>query len=176
MSDPIKYTLRIVLFILVQALVLNHIPPLHRFITPSVYFLFLLWLPFSISRIGLLLSGFVLGFAVDLFTHTPGLHASAAVMVAYFRPFLLNLMVPKDTRELAVGSPSIQSMGGLAYLLFAAVLTLMHHGWLVLLEWMTFASFLFFVGKVLASTLTSLLLIMIAELIFRPFKKARNFA
>ncbi len=172
MSDPIKFIFRFLLFLLVQALVLNHIPPLHRFITPYLYYLFLLWLPFSVSRISLLLSAFALGFSLDLFTKTPGLHTSASLLVGYLRPFLINLMVPKDTRELTLGSPSWQSMGGLSYLLFVVLLTGVHHVWLVLIEWMSFGDILYFTGKVIGTTLISLLLIMITELIFRPFKKA----
>jgi rod shape-determining protein MreD len=174
MSDPIKYILRFILFLFVQALVLNHMPPLHRFITPYLYFLFLIWMPFNSGRVSLLFTGFVLGLALDTFTKTPGLHASSALLVAYLRPFLINLMVPKDTRELAVGSPSIQSMGTASYILFISLLTFCHHGWLVFLEWMTFGDFLYFLGKVFFSTLVSLLLILITELIFRPVQKSKR--
>jgi rod shape-determining protein MreD len=174
MSDPLKYFFRFVLFLFVQAFVLNYIPALHRFITPYLYFLFLIWMPFNTGRVTLLISGFLLGITLDAFTHSPGLHASSAVLIAYLRPFLINLMVPKDTRELAVGSPSIQTMGTASYLLFITLLTFFHHGWLVFLEWMTFGSFLFFIGKVFFSTLVSLLLILITELIFRPVKKVKR--
>lgn len=174
MSDPIKYIFRFMLFLFVQALVLNNMPSLHRFITPYVYFLFLIWMPFSMGRVSLLFIGFVLGLVLDIFTKTPGLHASSALLVAYLRPFLINLMVPKDTRELAVGSPSFQSMGSASYVLFITLLTLFHHGWLVFLEWMTFGNFLYFMGKVFFSTLVSLLLILITELIFRPVKKSKR--
>ena len=153
---------------------LNHIPPLHRFITPYLYFLFLIWMPFSTGRVGLLITGFLLGITLDVFTQTPGLHASASLLVAYLRPFLINLMVPKDTRELAVGSPSIQTMGSASYILFISLLTLFHHGWLVFLEWMTFGNFIFFLGKVFLSTLVTLLLILITELIFRPIKRVKR--
>ncbi len=175
MSDPLKYFFRFVLFLFVQAFVLHNIPPLHRFITPYLYFLFLIWMPFSTGRVTLLVLGFFLGLTLDAFTKSsPGLHASAAVLVAYLRPFLINLMVPKDTRELAIGSPSIQTMGLASYLLFIALLTFFHHGWLVFIEWMDFGSFLFFIGKVFFSTLVSLLLILITELIFRPVKKMKR--
>lgn len=174
MSDPVKYIVRFILFLLLQALVLNHVPPLHRFASPIIYFQFLLWMPFSISRLSLLFSGFALGFALDLFTHTPGLHASAATLIAYLRPFLISIMVPKDTRELAIGSPSWQSMGNLSYFIFTLTLTLFHHTWLVFLEWMTFANFFYFAGKVVASTVLSMLLMLATELLFRPVKKARR--
>jgi rod shape-determining protein MreD len=174
MSEPLKNILRFILFILVQALVLNQMPPLHRFITPYLYLLFILWLPFNMGRVGLLITGFLLGLVLDFFTKTPGLHASSALLVAYLRPFLITLMVPKDTRELAVGSPSMQSMGTSSYFLFAALLTFFHHGWLVFLEWMTFGDFIYFLGKVFFSTLVSLLLMLITELLFRPVKTSKR--
>jgi hypothetical protein len=83
-------------------------------------------------------------------------------------------MVPKDTRELAVGSPSVRTMGGTSYFLFLALLTFFHHTWLVLLEWMTFANFGYFVGKVLASTVVTLALMLVTELIFRPVGKQKQ--
>jgi rod shape-determining protein MreD len=174
MSDPIKYLLRFLLFLFVQALVLSNVPPLHRFISPYLYFLFLIWLPFSTGRVALLFTGFLLGLFLDFFTKTPGLHASSALLVAYLRPFLINLMVPKDTRELAVGSPSIQSMGTASYILFISLLTFFHHGWLVFLEWMTFGDFVYFLGKVFFTTLVSLIMILITELIFRPATKSKR--
>lgn len=174
MSDPVKYILRFILFMFVQALVLSNMPALHRFITPYIYFLFLLWLPFSIGRVALLISGFVLGIVLDMFTRTPGLHASASLLIAYLRPFLINIMVPKDTRELAVGAPSMQSMGNASYILFISLLTLVHHVWIVFIQWMDVGDVLFFIGKVFCSTLVSLLLIFITELIFRPVQKSKR--
>lgn len=171
MSEPIKQIVRFILFILVQALVLNHMPPVNRFITPYLYYLFLLWLPFYTSRFWILIIGFILGFTVDIFTKTPGLHASACLVVAYMRSYLINLLVPRETKELTLGSPGIKSMGGASYAVYVTTLTLFHHGWLVMLEWMSFGSFFYFTGKVLLSGLVSLVLILITELLFRPFKK-----
>lgn len=117
--------------------------------------------------------GFLTGFSLDLFTKTPGLHASASVWLAYVRSPLIALLVPKDTAELKSGSPGIRSMGFASYAIFVLVLTLAHHSWLVFLEWMTFAGFAYFMGKVLFTTLVSLGLILIVELLFRPIVKRR---
>jgi hypothetical protein len=173
MSEPIKQILRFILFILVQALVLNNMPPLHRFVTPYLYMLFLIWLPFSVSRPWMLILGFITGFSLDLFTKTPGLHASACVWLAYVRTPLISLLVPSDTKELKTGSPGIRSMGFTSYALFVLILTLFHHGWLVFLEWMSFGNIVYFLGKVFFTTLVSLLLILITELLFRPIRKRR---
>ncbi|RYY92846.1 MAG: rod shape-determining protein MreD, partial [Chitinophagaceae bacterium] len=61
MSDLVKNIFRLALFIAVQVFVLNEIPHLHRYVVPYLYFLFLLWLPFSLNRLGLLLTGFITG-------------------------------------------------------------------------------------------------------------------
>lgn len=173
MSEPVKQILRFILFVLVQALVLNNMPPLHQFITPLLYFLFLIWLPFTVGRTWMLILGFLTGFSLDLFTKTPGLHASACVLMAYLRTPLIALLVPRETAELKSGSPGIRSMGFASYAFFVVLLTLFHHAWLVFLEWMTFGSFVYFLGKVLFTTLVSLLLILITELLFRPIRKRR---
>jgi rod shape-determining protein MreD len=174
MSNPVKQIFRFIIFILLQAVVLTNVPPLHRFVTPYLYFLFLLWLPFNTNRSFLLIVGFITGFALDLFLQTPGLHASACVLVAYLRPFMVTLLVPRETKELGFGSPSVRTMGFAPYALFVTVLTLFHTILLVLLEWMQFPSLTYFLGKILFTTLTSLVLITVTELLFNKRGKVNR--
>src|SRR6202007_1418185 len=98
-------------FILIQCYVLNKIPHLHRFITPYLYYLFILWVPFSIPRIGLLILGFITGLTLDYFTMTMGLHTAACILVAYLRPFIINVLMPKDSSEFNYREPSPKAMG-----------------------------------------------------------------
>ena len=58
MSELLKNIFRFVLFIFVQVFILFKMPPLHRFITPYLYYLYILWLPFSMSRASLMAAGF----------------------------------------------------------------------------------------------------------------------
>lgn len=166
MSTLLKNIIRFVLFIVVQVFVLNQIPPLHQFVVPYLYFLFILWLPFNINRIGLLVVSFVFGLTLDYFTGTYGLHAAPCVLIAYIRPFLLNLLIPKDTAEQSYIEPSRKSMGWAPYALYVSLLTFVHHFYLVLIEWLQFGNFVYFIGKVAATTGISLLLIFLAELLF----------
>ena len=174
MSDFLRNIFRFFLFILVQVYVLNKIPHLHRFITPCIYFLFLLWLPFSISRIGLLIIGFITGMALDFFTMTPGLHAAACILLAYCRPFVINILTPKDPTEFNYREPSPKAMGWTPYLVYVFVLTLLHHGYLTFLEWLSFGTFLQFLIKVVATTAISMLLISTTELLFPRRMKFRT--
>jgi rod shape-determining protein MreD len=171
MSNLLKNIIRFFLFILVQAYILDKVPPLHRFVKPSLYFLFIIWLPFSVPRSGLLLLAFVYGLCMDYFSGTPGLHASACLMIAYVRPFLLNILLPQETTELSYYEPSIKSIGWAPYLVYVLMLTFIHHTVLVLLEYIQSGNFLFFIGKIAASTALSIVLIFITEMLF--YRKAR---
>ncbi len=71
-------------------------------------------------------------------------------------------------------APSIVSMGWAPYGTYVLVLTVLHHSYLVLLEWMTFGSFVYFVGKVVASTAVSLLLVLLTEVLFFRKQKFRT--
>ena len=166
MSDLLKNTIRFVLFILIQVLVLHKIPTLHRFITPYLYFLYILWLPFRMPRVVLMLVAFLFGLTLDYFLMTPGLHAAPCVLIAYIRPFIVNILISQEGAEQNYASPSAISMGATPYATYVVVLTLLHHGYLVFLEWMHFGTFLYFLGKVLGTTGISLLLILVTELLF----------
>lgn len=174
MSDLLRNIIRFAVFILVQVFVLNKIPPLHQFVIPSVYFLFILWLPFSVSRIGLLIIGFITGMTLDFFTTTPGLHAAACVLIAYLRPFVINVLTPKDTTEFNYREPSPKAMGWTPYLVYAFTLTLFHHGYLTLLEWLSFGTFFQFLIKVITTTAISMLLIITTEILFPRRMKFRT--
>lgn len=174
MSDLVRNTVRFVLFILVQYYVLFQIRPLHQFVVPYVYFLYVLWLPFSMGRMTLMFVSFVFGLTLDYFTQTPGLHAAACVLIAYVRGFVVNILIPQEGAEQNYRSPSPVSMGWAPYAIYVLVLTLVHHIYLVFLEWLQFGSFLFFLGKVVATTGISLMLILITELLFFRKEKFRT--
>ena len=174
MSSLVKNIVRFALFILVQVFVLHNIPTLHRFITPYLYFLYVLWLPFSMSRSAVMALAFIYGLTLDYFLYTPGLHAAACVLIAYVRPFLINMLISQEGADQNYASPSITSMGVAPYATYVIVLTLLHHGYLVFLEWMQFGSFLYFLGKVIATTAISLILILLTELLFFRKEKFRT--
>ena len=159
---------------LIQVLLLNKMPHLHRFITPYIYFLFLLWLPFSVSRQWLLVIGFLTGLTLDYFTMTPGLHTAACLLIAYVRPFLITILTPKDSSDFNYREPSPKAMLWTPYLVYVFVLTLLHHGFMVFLQWLSFGSFLDFIIKVIATTAISMLLIITVELLFPRKMKFRT--
>lgn len=165
MNNLLKNSIRFVLLLLIQIIILNELPPLHQFITPYLYFLFILWLPFGMSRIALTILGFIFGYCLDVFTNTPGLHAAACTLIGYLRPSILNILLAQETSEELNKEPSVGSMGWGPYFVYIFILTFIHHFYLVLLEWLQFGNFTYFIGKVVATTLMSVLLILLVELV-----------
>ncbi len=166
MSSLISNILRFILFIMVQAMVLNHVPPLHQYVVPYLYYLFILWLPFSINRVVLLLTAFAFGLTLDYFTGTLGLHTAPCVLIAYLRPFLLGLIISQESKEISYTEPSNRGMGFTLYALYIALLTFIHHAYLVFIEWLQFGDIVYFLGKTLSTTAVSLLLVLITEMLF----------
>ena len=166
MSSLIKNIIRFSLFILVQVFVLNQVPPLHHLVTPYIYFLFILWLPFKMGRRTVMILALALGFSLDCFTKTYGLHAAPCVLIAYLRPFLINLLISQEGAESNYNEPSIKSMGFAPYFTYVSILTLLHHSFLFFLEALQTGGYLYFILKTLLSSAISLLLILLTELLF----------
>ena len=174
MGSLFKNIIRFAFFILVQVFVLDNIH-LHQMATPYIYFLFILWLPFRLGRTWQMILAFCLGFVLDSFRHHPGFHTSACVLIAYLRPFLINLLIPQEGADANYEEPAIKSMGGLLpYLVYSGILTLVHHGWLFFLEAWQFGNIWYFLIKTIFSTAISLILITITELLFVRQQKYRT--
>lgn len=173
MNLVVKNIIRLTLMMAIQVFVLNKVPPLHQFIVPYFYFVFLLWLPFKITRTALLFVAFGLGYLTDIFYKTPGLHMAACVLLAYLRPPFIKLLLPKEATEWGNEEPSRKTMGQVPYITYVVGLTLIHNFYLILLEWLQFGSFLYFTGKLLATTLVSLLMIIIADLLLSRNSRTR---
>jgi hypothetical protein len=175
MSTLVKNIVRFILFIFVQYFVLDKIHPINQMVRPYLYFLFILWLPFRTSRAALLAIAFLTGLALDCFRENPGFHTAACVLIAYIRPFLINILIPQEGADTNYEEPSIKSMGGFApYMIYVGVLTFIHHAWLFLLDAWQFGNIWYFLVKTVLATAVSLLLIIITELLFARKQKYRT--
>src|SRR6201998_76950 len=174
MNSFIKNSIRFILLMLVQVFILDRIS-LHGFATAYIYFLFLLWLPFNTNRTTQMLLAFLLGITLDSFQPTPGFHAAAWVLIAYVRPFLINILIPQEAGTENVEEPSPKTMGGFfTYIIYAAVLSFIHNAWLFLLEAFQVGDVVYFLYRTLLSTILSVVLIVIAELLFTRKQRHRS--
>ncbi|MEM6735442.1 MAG: Rod shape-determining protein MreD [Bacteroidota bacterium] len=121
---------------------------------------FLLLLPVNISRSYLLIIGFFSGLLVDVFSNTPGIHASACVFIMFFRNFWLSL-IDSDWRELS--NLNILSLKTTGFFAFILPLIFVHHLVLFMVENGGFHFFGQIIGKVFFSTLFSGLIIFLVN-------------
>ncbi|OFY47732.1 MAG: hypothetical protein A2W85_13070 [Bacteroidetes bacterium GWF2_41_31] len=165
----IKNIVRFILLILMQVLVFNHIN-LGGYLNPSIYVLFILLLPNDIKPSLLLIVGFFTGFTVDFFTNTPGLHAAATVLLAFFRPGIIRLFF--GSLEFGPGeSPGLNKLGVTGFFRYALVLIFIHHLALFLLEALSLSHILFTLFRTLLSTVLSCLVVLILVLLTTARKK-----
>lgn len=167
MSELLKNIVRFILLILLQVFVLDKVV-LHGYATPYLYMLFVLLLPFSMPRWGLMVVAVLLGLCLDAFSNTPGMHAAACLIIAYCRPFVINILSPQGGFETARKTPSVTAMGWMPFMTYAVILVLIHHAVYFSLEVFDFHNLLFLLLKIVLSTLASLVLIILYEMLFAP--------
>lgn len=165
----IRNILRFVILLVVQLLVFDNLL-FGNYIHPYIYVLFVLLLPFDTPKWRLLIDGFLIGIAVDIFNGTPGLNAAATVFMAFVRPFIISITSRKSDID-GKNAPTVTEMGLQWFALYALLLILLHN---LVLFWLEAFS-IKLLGIVLIETLLSapisLLLIIIIIYIFKPLKR-----
>ena len=78
--------------ILLQVLVLNYVH-IHQFAKPMLYVYFILKLDSNTGRNQTMLWSFALGLCIDILSNTPGLNATASVLLAFFRHLLVAVLL-----------------------------------------------------------------------------------
>jgi hypothetical protein len=152
---------RFILLVLAQVLIINNIQ-VNGYIVPYLYVLFILLMPFETPKWLLIISAFALGLSVDLFTQTPGMHAAAAVFMAFLRPYILEMSAPRDGYE-AGTFPRVYYYGFQWFLRYTVILVLAHHLILFYIEVFRFSEFFSTFLRVLLSSLITVILIMLSQ-------------
>lgn len=151
-------------YLFYQVLILQNVVLFHTAFC-FLYVAYLLLLPVDTNPMALMGLGFLMGFSVDLFYESIGLHAFACVLIMYARNSWLASMTPQGGYD-NQATPSL-AMGGLQwFLVYTAPLILLHHLLLFYMEAGGFGMFWFTLWKAIASTLFTLLAILIAQFLF----------
>lgn len=146
--------------VLLQALILNNVHIL-GVATPFLYVYFILKFDSGTSRNELMLWGFCIGLAIDIFSNTPGMNAAATVMLAFVRPLFLRLFTPRDNPDSLV--PSFKSMGVSSFLKYLIGCVFVHHIMLLTLEFFSFTSIPLLLLRVVSSAILTVTCIMAVE-------------
>jgi len=160
----IKNIVRFLLLVAFQVLLLNKMN-FFGFIIPFVYVLFIILLPLRTNKLLLLFLAFLIGFTIDFFGSTPGLHSSATLLLAFLRPGVLNLFFG-NIEFVKDEEPNISKLGFFGFFRYALLLILIHHFALFMLETISFSKILMVLKTTLFSSIATMFLIYIYIFLF----------
>lgn len=153
--------IRFIVLVLIQVFILNNIR-ISGYINPYLYVLFILLLPFETPGWLLLISSFFLGLSIDVFTHTPGMHTSAAVFMAFCRPGVIRLISGNKGVDPGM-KPGIKDMGMSWFATYSFILILLHHTLFFFLEVFRMSELFQTLYRILLSILASFVLVLLVE-------------
>lgn len=149
--------------VLFQVLILNQIE-LNRFISPYIYPLFILLLPFETPIWAVLLMSFGTGLFVDTFGNSLGLHTAATVLMGYMRGNLISFKrIGTDTDE---GKNTLSALNMRQFFVYSATCILVHHFVFFLLEMFSLSHIGYVLLKTAGSAAVSIALIMLSRYLF----------
>jgi rod shape-determining protein MreD len=156
--------IRFIVVVIIQIMILENIN-FRGYINPYLYVYFILLLPFETPGWLLLISSFVLGFGIDMFTGALGIHTASSVLMAFARPLVIKAIPSRKDFEPGM-IPSISHLGFLWFFTYSFILILIHHTALFFIEVFSFTNFFSTFLRVIMSTLFTLLLVVIAQYLF----------
>jgi magnesium-transporting ATPase (P-type) len=143
-------------------------------VNPYVYVVFILLLPIKIKPWLVLVISCLTGMVMDSFSSTPGLHMAACVCMGYMRGFYLRFATGKDDQESNI-IPNLSNEGWVWFSIYTFILVFIHHFHAFFLRnlrpesvfWNTLLQILF-------STLFSVFIIVIGQLLFYKFSPSKG--
>ena len=156
----IKYLGLLPLYVLLQVVVLNEVL-FSAYINPFLYVILIISLPLKTPKWFLLTYAFLLGFCIDVFSGNLGFHSTATILIAFVKPFISKITIPHnilgDTDKI-----TLKKVGNKAFITFSFFLIIIHNSCLFIVEHLSINLALF--GKIMASSLVTLIIVLITQL------------
>jgi len=148
-------------YVLVQVVLLRNLV-LFNSAFCFLYIAFILLLPIELNTLALMVIGFVMGFAIDIFYDSMGLHAMATVLVAYLRNYWMATITPQGGYD-SGSSATISSNGLQWFIVYALPLVFLHHLVLFFVEASGFELFWFTMLKIVASLMFTMTVVILLQ-------------
>ena len=166
----LTHSLRFIFLVFIQVLVFRQMTlgiGDSNYVNIIVYPLFIMLLPIRTPNVVVLLLGFLIGITVDLFYHSYGVHAGAAVFTAFLRPSVLALMTPRGGYNIN-HSPNMDKFGFVWFLIYSSALLFFHLLFYFIMSIFTHLYWAEIVLKTVASFFVSIVIILLYVRFFNP--------
>ncbi|WP_417200449.1 rod shape-determining protein MreD [Bizionia sp.] len=161
-NNVLLYSVQFIVLVLAQVLVFNHINFLGS-INPYIYVIFILLFPVNNNRLVFLLLSFALGLTIDMFSDSGGVHAAAAVTIAFIRPVVLKFCFGSVYEHHTIKFKNVDFGAKVIYFI---ILIFIHHFILFALEIFNFNDIILVLQKTLFSSIFTIILCLITTILF----------
>ncbi|WP_417197026.1 rod shape-determining protein MreD [Bizionia sp.] len=161
-NNVLLYSVQFIVLVLAQVLVFNHINFLGS-INPYIYVIFILLFPVNNNRLVFLLLSFALGLTIDMFSDSGGVHAAAAVTIAFIRPVVLKFCFGSVYEHHTIKFKNVDFGAKVIYFI---ILIFIHHFILFALEIFNFNDIILVLQKTLFSSIFTIILCFITTILF----------
>lgn len=168
-NDIIKNTLRFIVLILLQVLIVQNIR-LGSYVILFPYILFILLLPFETPKMTVMALAFLTGLTVDMFYDSAGVHAAVCTLIGFSRHYILKLLAPREGYDVGL-KPTIDSMGAVWFITYAGLIIFIHHLFFFYLEIFRFSEFFRTLLRVILSSIGTFSLVYIIQFLFNTNSK-----
>lgn len=158
-SDSIKIIGRFLLLIPLQVLIANHMR-IFGYINPQIGLLFIFWYPLRKDITGLLLSTFLFGILLDVFSNSGGVNTAALLFVSYVRLPIIKFIF--NDKDINLKLFKYSNYGTLQKIMLILSLAFIHQFIVYSLEYFSFS----YVGTILYKTFTNSLFTTFVIVIF----------
>jgi hypothetical protein len=138
------------------------------YISPFPYILFIILYPVNGNKSGLLIASFLLGLIMDMFSNSGGIHTTACIVLAYFRPFIFKFSFGLSYEYQTIKLNDVLTPERSSFILLSVVI---HHLILFTLEAFQFSFILDVLLRTLLSTVFTLLICIIIIYLIKPNRR-----
>lgn len=158
---------RFISLFLLQIIIFNNIN-LFGFVSPFPYVLFIILFPVNGNKSALLISSFFLGLLLDIFSNSGGIHTTASILLAYFRPSIFKFAFGVSYEYQTIKLNDTLTPERFSFL-FVAIL--LHHLILFILEAFQFSLFFDILLRSITSTVLTIIISIIIIYLIKPNKR-----
>lgn len=158
---------RFISLFLLQIIIFNNIN-LFGFVSPFPYVLFIILFPVNGNKPALLISSFFLGLLLDTFSNSGGIHTTASILLAYFRPSIFKFAFGVSYEYQTIKLNDTLTPERFSFL-FVAIL--LHHLILFILEAFQFSLILDILLRSITSAALTIIISIIIIYLIKPNKR-----
>lgn len=138
------------------------------YVSPFPYLLFIILYPVNGNKSGLVVASFLLGLIMDMFSNSGGIHATACLVLAYFRTSIFKFSFGLSYEYQTIRLNDVLTPERFSFILLSVVI---HHFTLFLLEAFQLSFIFDILIRTLLSTVFTIIICVIIIYLIKPNKR-----